>query len=86
VAHRSGELVPLFIPALVAILAHREAKKGTPLTEEEVLEIRDKATCVMVPASTIPAMVATRGYEDVDPENCWAQWQEVRVRLSHTGE
>jgi hypothetical protein len=23
----------------------------------------------------------TRGYRDVDPENCWTEWQELRLEL-----
>ena len=35
-------LVPVFIPALVVLLANKERSKGEPLTREEVLEIRDR--------------------------------------------
>jgi hypothetical protein len=88
VSSESDELVPLFIPALVVLLTHLEDKKGAALTEVEALELRDKATCVMVPKSTLPAMIASRGYEDIDPERCWEQWQVARQQLlqSRTGE
>ena len=80
---RSDEsLVPLFIPALVTILLNRERAKGSPLTEEEVLEIRDASTVVMAPLSTIPAMIKSRGYEDIDPEQCWEHWKIARQQLA----
>ena len=41
-------LVPTPIPALVAILLNKEREKGSPLTEDEVLEIRDNAVCMML--------------------------------------
>ena len=75
-------LVHLFIPALVVILANQEDKKGSPLTREEVYAIRDAATVVVVPQSTIPAMIESRGYEDVDPEYCWEHWQIARQQLA----
>ncbi|MFT3736646.1 MAG: DUF2314 domain-containing protein [Rhodocyclaceae bacterium] len=37
------KLVPVFIPALVAILVNAEDKKGEPLSKEEVIAIRDDA-------------------------------------------
>jgi hypothetical protein len=74
-------MVPLFIPALVALLANKEETKGQPLTEAEVLDIRDKAACVMVPVSTMPAMIETRGYEDINPDRAWTEWQVVREQL-----
>ena len=39
------ELIPVPVPALVAVLLNKESEKGSPLTEQEVLEIRDNAAC-----------------------------------------
>ena len=72
-------LVPVFIPALVALLRFAEDKKGSPLSEEEVLEIRDDGTCVAMSVADAAAMAEARGYDDLDPEYCWEQWQQVRT-------
>lgn len=73
------DVVPLFIPALIAKLFHAERTKGSPLTEGEVLELRDGATVVMSKRSVVDAMAASRGYADIDPENVWPQWQRARL-------
>ena len=72
-------LIPVFIPALVVLLVHHEKEKGSPLTEAEVLAIRDNGTCVMMPTSWAIELDRTRGYNDIDPERCWEQWLEYRV-------
>lgn len=75
------ELIPVPVPALVAVLLNKEKEKGTPLTEQEVIEIRDNAACIMMPISTITKMEESRGYPDIDPEYVWEHWQEARVEL-----
>lgn len=42
------ELIPVFVPALSVLLLHAEDQKGTPLTPEEVLDIRDHSACIMI--------------------------------------
>ena len=76
------DLVLQFIPALVAVLLNAERAKGSPLTEVEVLEIRDGATCVRLSRSAAEAATEQRGYPDLDPERCWEQWQDVRTQLA----
>jgi hypothetical protein len=71
-------LAPTPIPPLVQLLSLMERKKGAPLTEEEVLEIRDKAVCMMLPPWAVQKMAESRGYLDIDPDFVWEQWQEVR--------
>ncbi|MFI7678243.1 hypothetical protein [Actinophytocola sp. NPDC049390] len=80
-SHRAaeGDLVIDFSPPLVAVLLAAERSKGGPLTEEEVLGIRDGATCVRLPRSVAEAMAEQRGYADLEPERCWEQWQAVRT-------
>jgi hypothetical protein len=51
------------------------------LTEAEVLEIRDSAECTMVPRDVVPEIVASRGYEDIDPERAWDGWNAIRPSL-----
>ncbi len=75
------ELVHLFIPALGTLLISKEDEKGRPLDEDEVLAIRDKATVMMVTKEHFEAVAESRGYPDIDPENCWYDWQKLRRDL-----
>ncbi|WP_426132889.1 hypothetical protein [Pseudomonas sp. PWP3-1b2] len=68
----------VFVPALVAVLTAAEHKKGVPLTEVEVCDIRDQATCMTLTFSTALAMEEQRGYPDIVAEDCWNEWQRVR--------
>jgi hypothetical protein len=74
--------VPVFTPALVALLIHAEELNGSPLTRNQVIAIRDNADCVMLPASAKAEMEEERGYADIDPERCWEDWWIVRAKLS----
>lgn len=76
-----NKLVLTFIPALVSVLLHRENEKGSPLTEQEVFEIRDKAVVIALPEEEAAAVARERGYQDIDPNRCFEQWQEVRTEL-----
>ena len=77
----SEPLVYLFIPTLVSTLLRGESLKGAPLTEKEVIAIRDTAAVVMVPQSVAVKVAVERGYDDIDPKLCWPEWQRVRVSL-----
>ena len=70
------------MPALVAVLLNREQEKGSPLTEAEVLAIRDSAECTMVPRAMAPQIVEARGYDDIDPERAWEEWNAIRPSLN----
>lgn len=74
-------LVPLFMPALCTLLIHAEDAKGSPLDEAEALAIRDQAAVIMVSPDALAAMAEKRGYADIDPENCWHDWQMLRREL-----
>ena len=76
--------IPVFIPALSAILLHAEDAKGAPLTPEEVLEIRDKASVIMMEPEDAATLARSRGYSDIDPENCWYDWQMLRREMGRT--
>ena len=69
------------IPSLVALLLAAERDKGRPLSEDEVLAIRDQSECIALDPDAHKAVVDERGYEDLDPERCWEQWQVARVEL-----
>ena len=73
------DIVPVFIPALVALLTHAEELNGAPLTRNQVIAIRDNANCVMMPASVKTEIEAERGYPDIDPERCWEDWLIARA-------
>lgn len=69
------------VPALVAILLAKEKEKGAPLTREEVEKITDRAECIAMPRDVRQELDESRGYQDIDPELAWEQWQEVRQSL-----
>ena len=75
------DLVPVFMPALVVLLVHAEDKKGTPLTKDEVHAIRDSGACIMMETIDARKMDDSRGYRDIDPENCWHDWQIARREM-----
>jgi hypothetical protein len=74
-------LVPVFVPPLASFLAMAERKKGSALTAEEVVSIRDKSPCIMMQAADAAAMSEKRGFVDVNPKNCWADWHRLRVQM-----
>ena len=76
------DLVPVFIPALVALLIRAEQLNGSPLTRNQVMAIRDNANCVMLPPSAKAEMEEERGYADIDPQRCWEDWLIVRAKMS----
>jgi hypothetical protein len=76
------DLLPTFIPALVALLIRAEELNGSPLTRNQVMAIRDNANCVMLPPSAKAEIEEERGYADIDPERCWEDWLMVRARMS----
>ena len=79
------QLVPVFMPPLAALLSRAEDLKGSPLTETEVVRIRDAATCIMMEVVDASQLDTTRGYRDVIPENCWADWHRLRTEMTGKG-
>ena len=75
------DLVPVFIPSLVVLLLNLEKKKGSPLTRDEVLDIRDNAVAMMLPLSMARELAEKRGYDDLDPENCWSEFLELKNQM-----
>ncbi len=75
-------LEPAFIPALSTLLLAAEDAKGEPLSEEEVFDIRDNATTIMMDNEAASKMSGE--YEAIDPENCWYDWQMLRLELERT--
>ena len=69
------------VPALVAVLLNLEKQKGSPLTEVEVIEVRDNAACIAMPRPAHNAVVESRGYADIDPEQAWEEWLSFKASL-----
>ena len=77
----SPPLVIYCIPSLVSTLHEREREKGSPLTEEEVITIRNGCKALKVPETVAQAVDQERGYKDIDPLHCWEQWQTMRMHI-----
>lgn len=75
-------LVP--VPALVAVLMNKEQEKGAPLTEDEVVSIRDNASSIAMPLFAKLKVQEERGYVDIDPERAWVEWQLARQEVRPT--
>ena len=79
------ELKPVFTPPLAELLSQAEKNKGSTLTEAEAHQVRDRGICVMMSAEHAQRMDQSRGYSDVDPENCIADWNRMRVQITGDG-
>lgn len=80
-ASDSDNVLIVHVPSLVATLWAAEKEKGAPLTEQEVLDIRDNSPAIAMRPSELQEVEASRGYQDIDPEQCWAEWQAARKNL-----
>jgi len=74
-------LIITHIPSLVATLLNKERAKGAPLTEEEVESIKDEAPARVLTPEQRAAVDKGRGYDDIDPERAWEDWQNARIEL-----
>jgi hypothetical protein len=77
----NDDLILTPVPALVAVLLAKEKEKGEPLTQDEVERIRDQAECIAMPRDVREKVDESRGYQDIDPEKVWVEWQKVRKEL-----
>lgn len=75
------DLIVYPVPSLVATLLNWERDKGSPLTEEEVIQIRNSCEAIAVSRDVARKIDEERGYLDIDPENCWQEWQQARRDL-----
>ncbi len=71
-------MMDVYIPALVELLTRAEKLADRSLKKEEVLKIRDNATVVSQPLSSMPNYIASRGYHDLHAPECWEEWQLLR--------
>ena len=76
-ARSRGTTIPVFVPALHAVLLAMEAQSAAPLTRGQVESVRDGATCIAMTAHDAQQLERSRGYADLDPEHVWSQWQLV---------
>lgn len=77
----SDNLIITPMPSLVATLLNKERSKGAALTREEVEYIRDSIPCVALKPEDREAVDRRRGYDDIDPETAWEDWQIARIEL-----
>jgi hypothetical protein len=77
--------VVVFLNPLVMLLAGAERQKGSPLTEQEVLKVRDTAQCITMTVSQAKKFYASLDSQvrvpRLNPENIWEEWQAIRQRL-----
>ncbi len=71
------DMIIVFIPSLRSVMEYHERKKGAPLTESEVLAYRDQAMATALSEPVAREVDTNRGYTDIDPENCWSEWQAL---------
>ena len=74
-------LVPQFVVPLGTTLAALEATKQRLLTNDEIIECRDKEPCVMMKAEDIEKLTAVREFVDIHPENVLADWHRRRIEF-----
>lgn len=75
--------VKQYIPPLVALLIRAEELKESALSESEVSRIRDSAEFMLVPESVAKATAEQRGYDDIDSEDFWNSWLQIREMLNN---
>ena len=75
---KQEKMVNVYVPALVALLTRAEELTKRPLSESEVLRIRDNAEKVSQPLSVMPAFLQQRGYHDLYAPEAWEEWQLYR--------
>src|SRR5262245_32537643 len=77
--------VIVFLNPLAILLAADERRKGSPLTEEEVLRVRDQAACTVMTVSQAEKFYAALDAKcpiiRLDPNNLWAEWQAIRDQV-----
>ena len=77
--------VKVYLNPLVMLLAGAEKLKGSPLTEAEVLKVKDTAVAVEMPASKAQIFYASLDSKvpvhRLNPDNIWREWQEAREHI-----
>jgi len=73
--------VAVFIPSQASVLLGCELEKGKPLTEQEVIAIREQCRTVVISKSEALRLAERRGYKDIDPMRSWETWQKLRKKM-----
>jgi len=77
-----AETVKVYLNPLHAMLGAAEKKKGSPLTEAEVLHVRDTTVAIdMTPEQAekfYASLDALMPIGRLNPARIWEEWQEVR--------
>jgi len=58
----------VFIPSLISLPASKAEEKDSPLTEAEVLDIRDNATAIIMGTEAALSVTERHGYQGINPE------------------
>jgi hypothetical protein len=74
-------LIQTFVPPLITLLVNAERQKGSPLNPGEVAAVRDRGVRIMLARSEATKLAKARGYDDIDPDNAWDQWQVARQQI-----
>jgi hypothetical protein len=75
------QLVIVLVPPLISQLSYHESRKGAPLTEAEVNEIRDNSPAIALPKAEAAALERGRGFRDIDYDRAWDEWVRTRAEI-----
>jgi hypothetical protein len=79
------QTVKVYLNPLLMLLAGAEQQKGSPLTEAEVLHIRDTAVSIDMPPEQAKVFYASLDAKvpvpRLNPDQIWREWQEVRGQI-----
>jgi hypothetical protein len=73
-------MVVVAMPPLCLMLLDLETRKGTPLTEEEVLSAVEINPAITMLREHAEQLAETRG-PDLDADNIWNDWLEFRAAM-----
>jgi hypothetical protein len=82
-------MVTVYLYPLVMLLARAEQEKGSPLTEADVLHVRDSAQGAQMTRSMAEkyysALDAEMAIPRLDPDRLWEEWQKIRPSIRRDG-
>lgn len=77
--------VTVYLNPLMTLLSGKERQKGSPLTEAEVLAVRDSAVSVQMTEAQAQKLYESLDSQvpvhRVDPDRIWEEWQEIRDKI-----
>lgn len=78
-------MVKVYLNPLLMMLVAAEKNKGSPLTEQEVLAVRDSTASIDMPASKAAVFYSSLDARvpvpRLDPDRLWVEWQEIREHV-----